>query len=183
MASKSRSVAVVLAFLSISFVVIAAQAAQVEVRQGDAGEERPNDFTSPMVLELPLPDLSAMSDGAIQQYQDEIRDYFCDDVALRHIQIERRKTTGPEASAQVTFRIRGTLFVRSSHDREVTLEVSIEKDGEPLIETEIREIEAEEKKSKAFKRQFVVPQSRLGTAFSSDPAPVLKITMWVRDDG
>lgn len=182
MATRLSSMAVPCVFLSILFAAPLTVTAQVEARQGDAKEERPHDFTSPMVLELPLADLSALADGEIVAYQEEIREYFCDDVALRHLQIERQKTRGSNTSSQVTFRIRGTLYVRPSHDREVALDISINKGDEIVAETRLAEIEAEEKKRRAFQRRFVVSQSRLVQAFSSDPPPTLRITMWVRDD-
>lgn len=181
MAARSMSVAVTCILLSICFVAPRGNA-QVEARQGDAKQVRPNDFTSPMVLELPLSDLSSLADGELVEYQNEIRDFFCDDVALRHFQIERQKTRGPDASTQVTFRVRGTLYVRPSHDREVALDITIGKGEEVVAETRLTEIEAEEKKRKAFKQRFVVSQSRLREAFSSEPVPTLRITMWVRDD-
>ncbi len=182
MAARSMSLAVTCLFLSIFSVASQGAGAQVEARQGDSKEERPNDFTSPMVLELPLSDLSALAGGELVEYQDEIREFFCDDVALRHFQIERQKTRGSDATAQVTFRIRGTLYVRPSHDREVALDITIGKGEDVVAETRLTEIEAEEKKRKAFKQRFVVPQRRLLEAFSSDPTPTLRITMWVRDD-
>lgn len=176
--NRSLCLVSVVAFLFVAEAALS----QVAARQGDPKEERPNDFTSPMILELPLPDLSALDEKHVERYRDEIRDYFCDDVSIRELRLQRRRAKGEGPDKRVFFRVRGDLFVRPSRDRRVSLKLGVVRGDATLAELEIENLDAEEKKRTGFKGSFWLREAELEEAFASAPAPVLRVSLWVRED-
>lgn len=172
----------VLPFFLVSCPAKGFGAPQVDARQGDPKEERPNDFTSPMVLELPLPNLSELEDREAHRFGDGIKEYYCDDVAIHELRLKRDRRRPKRGGARIFFDLRGKLYVRPSHDREVTLTLALVQGENSLAETVIEDIEAEEKKYKSFKSRLDPRESDLDAAFATEPEPLLRITMWVRKD-
>jgi len=156
--------------------------AQVIARQATPAEDPRQYFDSPMVLELPLPDLRETARSHNLSAGTEIRNFVCDAVTLHHLVIVRGKTRGKGAKAQVPLELTGVVTVGSSRDKEVLVNYSFMKEETAIATFATKRTEVEEERSKAFRVKLRMSEAKLRTLYEGDPEPVLKIMVTVWDE-
>lgn len=149
---------------------------QATARQGTPADLKQGEFTSPLVIELPLDRLRTPEPGHAYPFTDQDR-FVCDGVSIPLILI--RTSIG---SDQVKLALKTTVFVRPSHDREVTLHYTLlGGDGTPSLATE-QEISAEEKKYSSDQSTLVLSKAAFEDLFKGEGHPRLKLVMTVAAD-
>ena len=174
---------------SVSFLAIVAFAstltfpgrssAQVVAKQGVPDIR---DFRSPMILELPLPNLANLPIGAIKSLGPQLQGYSCEGVSvpLLVLKVSQRK---PRTNPTLTIDISGAVRVPPSRDRFVDLAFVILKDGKAMATARIQRLDAEEDRPTTFDSSVHLNEGDLKTAFTSDPPPRLQLTVSVADNG
>lgn len=150
---------------------------QVTAKQGTAQDLAQGEFTSPMVLELPLDRLQEEAPGGVYAFTDQAR-FVCEDVSLPLIVITKSTTF----SKRIKLRIQATTFVRPSYDREVVVLASITL-GAAVLKTlpELR-FSAEEKKYQSDSSTVELSKEEFESLFRGDPRGKLKLVMTVTPD-
>lgn len=149
---------------------------QATARQGTPADLKQGEFTSPLVIELPLDRLRNPEPGHAYPFTDQDR-FVCDGVSIPLILI--RASIG---SDQVKLTLKTTVYVRPSHDREVTLRYTLlGGDGTPGLVTE-QEISAEEKKYSSDRSTLVLSKAAFEDLFKGEGRPRLKLVMTVAAD-
>lgn len=69
-----------------------------------------------------------------------------------------------------------------SYARLAEVTIRLVKNGVNVASGTTPRISAEEGKTSSFRVKFTIPENELANAFSSDPEPVLQITLSVRDN-
>ena len=170
-----RVVAVVAAF---GFAAAPCADAQVIARQGSASADDVVQFRSPMILELPISNLVTLSKA---EPIAGARKYRCDGVYFSTLQIEKRRTSRDNAH-NITFAVSGTIFVPESNDRFANVTVRLKKGDTSLAAGGRFNIDAEEVKVTPFVVLFDVPKADLADSYATQPAPVLEVTLAVREN-
>lgn len=170
--------------IGISLSVAASQihaSAQVTARQGEAPAPKIVQFESPMILELPLPDVLALKPGNAKRLA-EVRNYICDkDVSLLSLTATTRYK-GPKKARSMELIVSGLVSIIDSYDRRVDIRLRL-KDGETEIGTGfLRNYSAAEERNTEFSVSLPVDEVKLQAAFTSERKPVLELTLTVRDD-
>jgi hypothetical protein len=110
------------AFLVLLFLIPSVTNAQVVARQGETSQppSKPEivEFTSPMILDLPLDEVLALKIGSQFQYEG-LNLYRCEGVSVREFEAERR--IGPNLSLA----FHGELRAVNRVEREVALQVDL----------------------------------------------------------
>ena len=168
------------AFSALTMIGMATAAlAQVVARQGPA---LTHEFHSPMVLEVPLPNITRYPIGARKTLGSDIPNYTCDDVSLPSLTIEVKKRSQRKGNT-VVLEIAGGAHVPSSHDRLVDV-IFIAKRGDTLIfKANVLNLDAEEGRTTSFRTDITLDEVQLRDAFAAEPHPTLEITVVVRDNG
>lgn len=150
---------------------------QVTARQGTVTDTRTSEFTSPLVLELPLEKLNAPAPRDLYPFTDQDK-FVCDDASIPLILIKKTVTR----SHQVKLNLKTSVFVRPSYDRKVTIRYTLlAADGTTLAATD-QEISAEEKKIGTDSSTLVVSQEAFDNLFKGETHGKLKLVMTVVSD-
>jgi hypothetical protein len=155
--------------------------AQAAARQGVAPPPDIIKFESPMILDLPLPNVGAVEAGSQLQLPN-VRKYICDnDVQLLNLAIGKQYK-GPKRARSLDLVVSGSVFVADSYDRRVDIALRL-RSGEDVVASQIlRNYSTEEERTTPFRILLPVVESRLLAAFSAEPAPILELTLTIRDD-
>lgn len=143
--------------------------------QGKSGRQ---EFASPMILETEFVLTDPASwDGRTWHGKEtyrELADYVCDSVALKEMKMRARRLEGGQ---DIEVRIKGEVFNRKGHGKEVTLDVEI-LNGEEAAARGSKRFGVEEDESSGWSVSIPVPAA----AIVASPATRLRITMRVKDD-
>jgi hypothetical protein len=154
---------------------------QVVARQGEPEKPKVVDtiFTSPMVLDLSLTDLSTLPPKVPKRYVG-IRNNICDDVSFTFLEVLKR--SGPRAGGVPTtiLEVHGALWVRPSYDRDVDLRFELVKGESILLRELLAHLDAEEGKVLEFTQKLTL-SPMLASALAEASPPELRITMSVRE--
>lgn len=153
-------------------------AAQVSARQGSETENAPGEFTSPMVLELPLEKLGKEDPAGLYTFTEQQK-FVCEDVSLPLVVV--RKVIDPKAK-RVTLKIESSVYVRPSYDRKVTLRYTVLSDGQPLPGVSDQEISAKEKKYRTDRSSLDLPLEAFERMMKGEAKGVLKVVLRVTPD-
>jgi len=155
--------------------------AQVAARQGVAPPPAIVNFDSPMILDLPLPNVAKLDSDA-QLQLPSVRKYICDsNVQLLNLALAK-EYKGPKKSRSLALVVLGAVFVTDSYDRRFDLALRIKSGDDVLAAQTLRNHSAEEERSTPFRILLPIDESRLSSANSAEPPPVLELTLTVRDD-
>lgn len=169
--------------LLVSFLSLARSpsSAQVAARQGVAPQPEVVNFQSPMILDLPLPNVAPLEPNA-QMQLPKVRQYVCDHhVQLLNLAIAKQ-LKGSRKTRSLELVVSGSVFVAASYDRRVDIALRI-KSGDDILALQIlRNNKAEEERSTPFRIILPVAEPRLLAAYATEPAPVLEMILTVRDD-
>ena len=155
--------------------------AQVAARQGVAPPPAIVNFDSPMILDLPLPNVATL-DSDVQLQLPSVRKYICDShVQLLNLAIAK-EYKGPKKSRSLALVLLGAVFVADSYDRRFDLALRVKSGNDVLAAQTLRNQSAEEQRIMPFRILLPIAESRLISAYSAEPPPVLELTLTVRDD-
>ena len=151
----------------------ATSAHQIVVRQGR--EDTSKQFQSPMVIEVPLPDL----DEKLRLVSTDLANYTCDGVSIRALTVARAKRAKGKIAV---LEFHGFIRVPESFDRQVDVTVALNAGAVTVAKGERLRIDAEEGRGTRVRVSLPVEETLLNGALASDARPTLKITMVVRDN-
>src|SRR5664279_3213523 len=117
---------------------------QVIVKQGTAADLKQSEFSSPMVIEMPLDRLKVEEPGNVYPFTDQDK-FVCDGVSLPIILITKTTTW----SNRIKLTIKATAYVRPSFDRKVTIQCSIISGGSMIGTLTELQISAKEKQNRS----------------------------------
>ncbi|WP_243286981.1 hypothetical protein [Geothrix terrae] len=157
---------------------VATRQGAVAARQGTMVDVQQSEFSSPMVLELPMDRLHVAEPAGMYSFTDQ-GTFVCDDVSLPLIVV---KKTVNEKAKRVELKIQSTAYVRPSFDRKVVLRYSIIRSGQALATFTEQEISAKEKKYRSDSSTLVMSKDEFDSLFEGGNHGVLKIVMMVTPD-
>jgi hypothetical protein len=154
---------------------------QAVARQGEPEKPKVVDtiFSSPMVLDLPLTDLSTLPLKVPKKYTG-IRNNICDDVSFTFLEVLKRSGPHTNGVPATILEVHGALWVRPSYDRDVDLRFELVKDEAVLLREVLAHLDAEEGKVLEFKQKLTLSPT-LTSALAEASPPELRITMYVRE--
>jgi hypothetical protein len=153
--------------------------AQVTARQGAPAA---TEFRSPMVLEVPLPDMSHLSPGTGKAFNRDIENYRCEGISLHSLTVRVKDRPRKSDTGTVTLEINGAVSIPPSNDRLVDIRFVAKKAEAILGTTSVTKLDAEEDRTTKFRATLRLDQARLIDAFSSDPHPSLEVTVTVSNN-
>lgn len=157
---------------------------QVVVRQGT--NDTSHAFQSPMVIETPLPEvtLSELTAHASSPPRGfprrlvnaDLSKFTCDGVSMPNMTVVVR---GTPAGAYLDFY--SAALVPESYDREVDIKMILRKGDRILATGSVTRLDAEEGRRTPFRVTLTFQGEMLQELNTPTPAPILEITMVVRD--
>ena len=151
----------------------AISAHQIVVRQGS--EDTSKQFQSPMVIEVPLPDL----DEKLRLVSTDLANYTCDGVSIRALTVARAKRA---RGTTAVLEFYGFIRVPESFDRQMDVTVVFKAGAVTVAKGERLRIDAEEGRGTRFRVSLPVEETILNGAMVSGARPTLEITTVVRDN-
>jgi hypothetical protein len=174
-----RSTGLILAMLIAAAPMSASS--QVTARQGTAPPPEITHFASPMVLDLPLPNVTPLEPGSSMRLGD-VRRYICDNhVTLLNLTVAK-EYKGPRKARSLELIISGMVSVTDSYDRRVDIALRLRSGEETIASQTLRNYSTEEERVTPFRILIPVDEPRLVAAYSGKQAPVSELTLTVRDD-
>lgn len=152
-------------------------AGQVTARQATAADLKQGDFTSPMLIELPLDRLQADEFGNVYPFTEQDK-FVCDDVSLPLVLITKSITW----SKRIKLSIKATAFVRPSFDRKVTIQCSILGASGVISTGAELEISAKEKQNRSDTASLELSKEAFDSLFKGDSHGKLRLVMTVAPD-
>lgn len=154
---------------------------QVVARQGTPPPPQETHYASPMILELPLPDVSSLEPGTTRRL-GEVRDFVCDQhVRLLNLTIGKQYT-GPKKERSLQLLVTGSVLVDDSYDRRVDIALRLKSGEESIAMQTLRNVSAEEERATPFRVVVPVAEPALLAAYSAAQPATLELTLTVRDD-
>jgi hypothetical protein len=155
--------------------------AQVTARQGTPPPAQETHFASPMILELPFPNVMGLGTDASFPLP-AVHKYICDKhVSLRALTVEKRYK-GRRKARKLELVISGYAFVAESYDRRVDIALGLSSGGVQIGGQTLRNLKAEEARTTPFTIVVPVDEQRLHAAYESAEQPQIHLTVTVRDD-
>jgi hypothetical protein len=156
-------------------------AAQVSARQGTAPPPQEQHFASPMILDLPLPNVAAVEPGSSLRLAD-VHKYICDNhVSLIGLTVAKQYK-GPKKARVLELVVSGSVLVADSYDRRVDLTLKLRSGDGEIAKQILRNYSAEEDRATPFRILIPVEEARLAAAYSPESSPFLELMLTVRDD-
>lgn len=153
---------------------------QVTARQGTAALDT-GLFESPMILDLPLPNLQPFKSGVTLKLPD-VRTYICDNnVSLSTLGVTKRYN-GPKKARSLVLIVSGFISVTDSYDRRVDIKLRLKDNEEVLTTGVLRNSKAEEGRVTPFRLSLLVDESKFQAAYSPGRTPILELTLTVHND-
>jgi len=150
---------------------------QVIAKQGTVADLKQSEYSSPMVLELPLDRLKVEEPGNVYPFTDQDK-FVCDGVSLPIILITKSTTW----SDQVKLTIKATAYVRPSFDRKVTIQSSIIGGTGAISTIAELHISAKEKQNRSDSSSLEISKEEFNNLFKGESHGKLKLVMTVAPD-
>ena len=150
---------------------------QVIAKQGSEADLKQGEFSSPMVIELPLDRLKVEEPGNTYPYTDQDK-YVCDGVSLPLILITKSTTW----SKRVKLTIKATAYVRPSYDRKVRVQCSIIGGARAINTITELEISAKEKQNRSDSSSLEISKEEFDNLFKGENPGKLKLVISVTSD-
>jgi len=150
---------------------------QVIAKQGTAADLKQSEFSSPMVIELPLDRLKTEEPGNVYPFTEQDK-YVCDGVSLPVILITKSTTW----SNQVKLTIKATAYVRPSFDRKVTIQSSIIGETGVISTVAELQISAKEKQNRSDSASLEIAKEAFDHLLKGESHGKLKLVMTVAPD-
>ena len=154
---------------------------QVTARQGTSPAPEEVHFASPMILDLPLPNVTAIGPDSTLRLPEVYR-YICDNhVLLRGLTVTKQYK-GPRKARSLELLISGQVFVAESYDRKVDIAFRLLSLDTQIATQTLRNLKAEEGRATLFRVVIPVDEQKLLSAFAAEKPPILQLTVTARDD-
>jgi hypothetical protein len=154
---------------------------QATARQGTAPPPQVTHFASPMILDLPLPNVTPLEPGSSIRLGD-VRNFICDShVTLLNLTVAKQYK-GPRKARSLELIVSGMVAVTDSYDRRVDIALRLRSGEETIASQTLRNYSTEEERVTPFRILIPVDEPKLAIAYSAEQAPVLELTLAVRDD-
>src|SRR5690349_2880037 len=154
---------------------------QVTAKQGTPPPPQEVHFASPMILELPFPNITAVGPDSTLRLPETYR-YICDNhVLLRGLTVEKQYK-GPRKARSLELLISGQVFVAESYDRKVDIAFRLQSLDTAIATQTLRNLKAEEGRATLFRITIPVDEEKLLSAYTAEASPILQLTVTVRDD-
>lgn len=164
--------------LSLALALFGAPAqAQVVARQGEE-TNKPTEFASPMVLELPFAKVIKFAEGTGKAF-DDLTKFVCDDTTITRLFVKKVRASAKRGDR---YAFNGNVFVRRSHDRLVTLTLDILVGSDVLASATKSNINAEENTSRQFNLQLNLNPEQTAILAANSETAVLRINVKVEDN-
>jgi hypothetical protein len=150
---------------------------QVIAKQGSEADLKQGEFSSPMVIELPLDRLKVEELGNVYPYTDQDK-FVCDGVSLPIILISKATTW----SKRIKLTIKATAYVRPSYDRKVRIQCSIIGGASAISTITELEISAKEKQNRSDSSSLEISKEEFDNIFKGENHGKLKLVMTVTPD-
>ncbi len=150
---------------------------QATAKQGSMADLKQSEFSSPLVIELPLSRLKVEEPGNAYPFTDQ-ETFVCDGVSLPIILITKSTTW----SKRVKLTIKATAYVRPSFDRKVTIQCSISGSTGGMGTVAVLQISAKEKQYRSDSESLELSQAEFDSLLKSDSPGKLKLVMTVTPD-
>jgi hypothetical protein len=174
---RTAQIVVVLALVAAS----ARAETQVTARQGTSPVPQEVHFASPMILDLPFPNVTTIEPGSALRLPEVYR-YICDKhVLLRGLTVTKQYK-GPRKARSLELLISGQVFVAESYDRKVNIAFRLLSLDTEIAKQTLRNLKAEEERATLFRIVIPVDEQKLLSAYAAEEPPVLQLTVTVRDD-
>jgi hypothetical protein len=171
----------VLALALVLFAVALSPSMAQVAKQGTAPAPEEQHFASPMILDLPLPNVDSIEPGSILRLSG-VRKYICDNhVSLIGLTVGKQYQ-GRRKARTLELVLSGFVLVTDSYDRRIDLAVKIRSGDDELATQWLRNYSAEEERNTPFRILVPVDESRLTAAYATEHPPHLELTLTVRDD-
>jgi hypothetical protein len=171
--------------LALSLATLASAAQAQVARQGATVRQGSPDpahvFHSPMIIEVPLPDISHISPGQGLTISSDLSQYICDDTSLGKLTVEVKKPRRTETGKQI-LEFPGTVHVAKSRDRLVDVSMAVKQGNLVLATASATNLDVEEEATGSFRIRLAIDELTLHQALASDQHPTLEITLVVRDN-
>jgi hypothetical protein len=154
---------------------------QVSAHQGVAPPPDVVNFASPMVLELPLPNMEPIQSDSYVKLP-EVRKYICDNNVRLFSLTLSKQYKGPRKSRSLELVLSGSIWVEESYDRRVDIALGIKGGNDVLGAQALRNLSAEERRVTPFRIVVPVDETKLLAAYAMEPRPKIELTLTVRDD-
>lgn len=163
-------------FLFLSLLVLPLPG-QVTAKQGTAADLKQSEYSSPLVLELPLARLKAEEPGNVYPFTEQEK-FVCDGVTLPLVLISKSTTW----SKRIKLSVKATAFVRPSYDRKVVIQCSI-SGGTGVVATVTElQISAKEKQYRSDNASWDLSKEEFDNLLKGDNPAKLKLVMTVTPD-
>jgi hypothetical protein len=159
------------------FLSIVPLLGQVIVKQGSDADLKQGEFTSPMVIELPLDRLKLEEPGNFYPFTDQEK-FVCDGVSLPIVLITKSTTW----SKRIRLTIKATTYVRPSYDRKVRIQCSIIGGSITIAKIAELEISAKEKQNRSDSASIEISSDEFDNLFKGESHGKLKLVMTVTPD-
>jgi hypothetical protein len=154
---------------------------QATARQGTAPPPQEVYFASPMILDLPLPNVTSLDPRSVLRLGD-VHKYICDNhVRLLNLTVGKQYK-GPKKARSLELIVSGSISVIDSYDRRVDIALQLRSGEEKIASQILRNFSAEEERNTPFSILLSVDEARLAAAYSAEQSPLLELTLTVRDD-
>jgi hypothetical protein len=174
---RAAQIVVVLALVAAS----ARAETQVTARQGTSPAPQEEHFASPMILDLPFPNVATIEPGSALRLPEVYR-YICDNhVLLRGLTVTKQYK-GPRKARSLELLISGQVFVAESYDRKVDIALRLLSLDTKIATQTLRNLKAEEGHATVFRIVIPVDEQKLLSAYAAEKPPILQLTVTVRDD-
>jgi hypothetical protein len=150
---------------------------QATAKQGSVADLKQSEFSSPLVIELPLARLKVEEPGNVYPFTDQ-QQFVCDGVSLPIILITKSTTW----SKRVKLTIKATAYVRPSFDRKVTIQCSINGVTGLVGTVAVLQISAKEKQYRSDSESLELSQTEFDSLLKGDSPGKLKLVMSVTPD-
>ena len=150
---------------------------QVVAKQGTVADLKQSEFSSPMVIELPLDRLKIEEPGNVFPFTDQDK-FVCDGVSLPIILITKTTTW----SNRIKLTIKATAYVRPSFDRKVTIQCSIISGGSMIGTLTELLISAKERQNRSDSSSLEISKDEFNNLFKGENHGKLKLVMTITPD-
>lgn len=157
--------------------------AQVTARQSTAFPPEELHFASPMILDLPFPNVTMLGKGSTLAFPDVYK-YVCDQhVRLRGLSLTLGKRyKGPKRARLLELVINSKVLVADSYDRRVDIHLRLLNGDGEIATKMLPNVKAEEERATPVVIAFAVEEQELRSAYAAGKQPMLQLTITVRDD-
>jgi len=168
--------------LTFCLAIPSALLGQVIARQGEVKDSPLHEFTSPMILEMPIKDLPVIAYNGGQDLSKQVQEYYCDGLVISKLLLTKKKDAHRGEAPGLRLEFRGSVTVRPSHDRLATIRFEVINGIDVVASTEAARLNAEEGKATSFSAKMRLSAEDVKRVMGEGKSPSLRLTVAVADN-